>query len=176
MRLKIILGSVSAIIISLVQISFIGGLPFPFSELNILIIFLVFFQANRSKAGGVWMFFLCGLLFDMLILPSARVFWLVWPLVFIFSRFLFNKVFTNRSLFSLLTICFMDVLFFSFVYYSIFWIFGFIGLEGMAMPQFSEMGIILGWRLAINTSAVFLLFYTFNLLSKSFKPVLMIRR
>ncbi len=175
MWIKIAINSILVISLSLLQMSFIGGLPFPFSELNLLIVFLVFFQALSKNFHNIWMFILIGFIFDIFFIPTINIFLLVWPATFTVSYLLFSNLFTNRSLFSLLATCCLTTFFFLFASGTLIYLSEMFRSGADLFFLSEDFWSKLSFQILLNSSAVTIFFYIFNFLSNRLRPVFMIK-
>ena len=163
--------------LAIVQIAFVSGLPAWARELNLVIVFLIFSLEFGGSKKNIWWFLLVGFIFDLYIPIFFGFFIILWPLVFLFTSFLFTGFFTNQSLYS-----FLGLAFFSFVfYYLIFnFFFYFAGLFSGARADIfflsKNFWVGFGAGLAANLLAVMLAFYLASLISNRLKPVFILKK
>jgi hypothetical protein len=163
--------------LAVVQLSFVSGLPYGIRELNVLLIFMVFFLEVNSRLSTAWWFLLAGAVFG---LYSSFLFPLhlaYWPLVFIFCRFLYSNVLTNRSLYSFLGLISLTTLFHYFSFNTIVYVTHLFFRENMSFFLLDKgFWLSLFWGVFINSSVVLAIFYSINQATNRLKPVFIFRK
>lgn len=175
-RFKIFFIILFVIALSLFQISFVSNLPFPLRELDLVIVFLVFLRALSDKEGYIWIFFLAGFIFDIFYLGPLDIFILVLPLTYVFCGFLFNNLFTNRSLFSFLANGLLTTFFFIFLSSSVFYVFRAFVFGANIFLFSGGFWLSLAGKIFFNLLSISIFFFIFNFLSKRLRPVFIIKR
>jgi hypothetical protein len=170
-RLSIIL------LLVLLQITFVSGLPDGWRELNLVIIFLIFFFEFNSGKGFFWWSILVGFLFDLYFSGFFGFFVIFWPLVFLFASILSVNFFTNRSLYSFLGLAFFTYFFYYLLFNGFFYLFKLFSSNKAGLFLLSKnFWLQLGEGLVVNLLAVALIFYLTNLISDRLKPVFIIKK
>jgi hypothetical protein len=177
MYFRLFFKLIFVIILAIVQISFVSGLPVWAGELNLIIVFLIFSLEFGGNKKTIWWFLLIGLLFDLYIPFFFGFFTVLWPLVFLFSRFLSTSFFTNQSLYSFLGLAFFTAIFYYFLFNSLFYLAGlFSGSRADLFFLSKNFWIHFGAGIIANLLAVLLVFYLANLISDRLKPVFIIKK
>jgi|WetSurMetagenome_2_1015567.scaffolds.fasta_scaffold01363_10 hypothetical protein len=176
MYFRLFLKLIFVVALVIIQISFISGLPLGLRELNLIIIYLVFFLEWNQAGKMIWWFLLIGFIFDIYLSVFFGFFMILWPLCFLFAGFLFNNFFTNRSLYSFLGLTFFTTIFY-YLFFNLFFYFG--AIFSPSKPVFfllaKNFWLSLGNGLLVNLIAVFILFNLVNILSDRLKPVFIIK-
>jgi hypothetical protein len=176
MYFRLILKSILVIALVIAQIAFVSALPAWLRELNLLLIFLVFSLEWSGGYRTIWWFLFIGLFFDLYFPLRFGFFLVFWPLIFLFASFLSANFFTNRSLYSFLSLTFFSTLFYYLVYNGWFYLAGFFSEERAALFLLTKnFWLRLADGLVLNLLAVILLFYIVNILSDRLKPVFIIK-
>jgi hypothetical protein len=171
--IKLILFS----LLSVIQLSFISFLPSFFGQINLLLIFLVFYLETNDSIDTVWWFFLVGLIFDLYNSPFFGFWLLFWPLVFLFCRFFYVNVLTNRSLYSFLGLSAMTSAFYFLLSGVIFYIAGiFDSSTDKTVFYLSNFWLDLLFGVIINLAVVFIMFHLTNQVSNRLRPVFIFRK
>jgi hypothetical protein len=165
--------------LAILQLAFVSGLPVWARELNLIIIYLVFFlewSGGKTKAMIWWLAFI-GFIFDLYIPVFFGFFMVFWPLVFLFAVFLSGNFFTNRSLFSFLGLAFFTT-FFYYLFFNLFFYLGEVFSQRPAVffPLAKNFWLKLGDGLLVNLLVVLVLFYLVNLATNRLKPVFIIKK
>jgi rod shape-determining protein MreD len=104
----------------MIQVSFINALPFPFDRIPLILIVTVYLYqyANRT---GIWWWLICyGFLLDVLMISSSPLETISYALVSLILVFLAQRVFTNKSLYSVMATVIISLLVLSGM--QLFWI------------------------------------------------------
>ena len=174
---KIIFKLVLFSFLAIAQLSLASGLPFWLREINFLIIFMVFFLEINPSYKTVWWFVLVGFIFGLYRSFFFSFFLLFWPAVFLFCRFFYANVLTNRSLYSFLGLTVVTTWFYYFVFNSA------VYIGGLFFEEKNSL-FLLHWNfwLALllgtiaNLVAVIVIFYLTNLATNRLKPVFIFRK
>ncbi len=171
MLIKLLLNFIFLLFVFVLQISFINSLPGIFSELNLVLVSLVFGLVLTDYLLVLLVAFFYGLFFDFysFYFFSLHIFVLILTVVVV--NFLLNNFFTNKSLYSILILTFF-ALFFEKIFFLIFnYLFSFLFNESFYR---SYVSFSFSYEIKVfflNFLMVAILFYLFNLFSKKFKPV-----
>jgi hypothetical protein len=177
MYFRFFLKLIFVVALTIIQISFISGLPWWARELNLVIIYLVFFLEWSDAKRMIWWFVFVGFIFDLYLSAFFGFFIILWPLCFLFAGFLSKSFFTNRSLYSFLGLTFFTSIFY-YLFFNLFFYLGEIFFQSKAVffPLAKNFWLSLGSGLLVNLIAVFLLFHLINILSDRLKPVFIIKK
>jgi len=177
MILRIFFRTIFFLLLAVFQMSFISGLPYGLRELNVLIIFMVLFLEVDAGHGAVWWMFLVGLVFGLYNSFFFPVFILFWPLVFLFCRFLYSNLLTNRSLYSFFGLAVFTTWFYHLFFRSaVYLIDVFLGVETGFFLFDGDFWLSLLWATVLNAAGVFISFSLINQISNRLKPVFIFRK
>jgi len=173
---KIIFTILFTVFLVATQLSFISGLPAGFSNVNLILVSLIFISVIGGSKFSVWWAIGAGLFMDILSFLSFGTYLLSLVAIALLIDFSLKKWFTNRSLYTFLALTILAT-----VSYSIL-----IKLSSYLMHFLSGSGFILilnekFWtnelsQLVLNLLSVAVIFYFFNLLSIKLKPVFLIKK
>ncbi len=165
------------LLLSVVQISFASGLPYGIREINFILIFMVFFLEVNSRLSTTWWFLLVGLIFGVYNSFFFPLYLVFWPLTFLFCRFLYSNVLTNRSLYSFLGLISLTTIFYCFFFdMSVYVVHLFLREEASFFLIDKDFWLSLLWGLVINIIAVTIIFYFMNQVSDRLKPVFIFKK
>lgn len=176
MYLKVILNIFFIILLSLIQVGFINGLPLMLSNINLLLIVLIYVLVlGGFRMAGVWALSM-GLILDIISFLPFGAFLISFFLSLIVINFLLVNFFTNRSLYAYIAITFFaSISFFISIYVfsvanQIYKLNGELDLFNLVFWQNALMQIV------INILVVFFTFYIINFLSNNLKPVFLVKK
>ncbi len=104
--IKIFFNALFIIILVVFQISFIDGLPTYFNNLNLPLVTLIFILVLGGLNPAFWWSLGIGFMFDIFSFMPFGLFTICYFLTIILTHFLLINFFTNRSLYSFLTLTF----------------------------------------------------------------------
>jgi len=168
---KIIINIILIISLSIIQVSFISGLPYFLSLFNLSIISLILILVIKDLEYAIYWSLGFGLLFDMIYFSPFGIFILCFTLTVIFSNYLLIYLFTNRSLYSFIALTFLATIFYNFIYIFLIFILNFI------TPFEFEVKIDINFfkdlltEVILNIIIIIIAFYVLNFLSRKLKPV-----
>ncbi len=185
MIIKTIINLILLTLITIFQLSFISGLPEPMTNLNLIIVVLIFTIAFNKKKT-IWFFVFIGFLFDIYSNNIFGFFTLLWPLIFLFSSFLATSFFTNRSLYSFLGLTLFATLFYNLainlanytLFHLIRW-FTDVFTDYIDMSFFlfnQDFWLNIFYSIVINLVTVFLFFHIINFVTHKMKPVFLFKK
>ncbi len=155
------------------QQGFINDLPGWASEANLVIVILIFILGLKGiKEALAWALWL-GVLLDIFSFYFFGLYIISLSLTVVFSHFLLERFFTNRSLYSFLALDLFTSLFFRlfilcFIYLiSLFGVLNFVLSDNWWLRQ--------GQGIVIDLILTAIIFYSLSLISRSFKPVFLLR-
>lgn len=174
MYLKIFLNFILIVFLVGLQGAFIPALPSYFSNVNILLIFLVFTLIINGIDKALFYAFFAGIIMDIFsFMPFGT-----YSFSFIFSilaaNFLQINFFTNRSLYSFLALT-ASATILSFLFSVIFNLIISLFLTENYISLNNEFYLSAVYQLFINTLLMIFVYYLTNYLSKSFRPVFLTR-
>ena len=175
MYLKIFLNSLLVISLFIFQVSFISALPGYFSNINIILIFLVYLLIIGNLSTAITFAIGLGVLMDIY---SFYIFG-SYLSGFIFSiivvNFLLVNFFTNRSLYAFLALIFsasiLNFLFLTIVS-NIFSVF----LGDFLISFNQEFFTFVVKQSILNSAFMALIFYLTNFLNNRFRPVFLVNK
>ncbi len=152
-------------------------LPSYFSKINILLVFLVFFLEVDSSMKTIWWFLVVGFIFDLYNSPIFGFWLLFWPLIFLFCRFFYVNILTDKSLYSFLGLSSLTSIFYSLLFAIMSYMASVFGGEE-AKLIFASLSF---WRdlllgVVLNSLAVFFLFHLTNQATNRLRPVFIFRK
>jgi cell shape-determining protein MreD len=122
-RLKFVLFFLIALAIFIFQFSFINSLPGVFTKINLILFFIIwFFIFYNFKTSLVFSIFI-GLILDIFSFYPFGVFTFILLLTVMLADFVWENLFTNRSIYSFLAISFILVIFYNISLYSLLFFF-----------------------------------------------------
>lgn len=165
------------LVLAAAQLSLVSGLPFWAREINLLIIFLVFFLEINPSPNTIWWFVLVGFIFGLYRSFFFPFFLLFWPAVFIFCRLLYSNFLTNRSLYSFLGLTVFTTWFYYFLLNSAAY-FGSLFFEEKANLFFFSQNFWVSLAMGTGSNLLFVtaIFYLTNLATNRLKPVFLFRK
>jgi hypothetical protein len=177
MYLKLFFKLILIITLAIIQIAFVSALPFWLRELNLVIVLLIFSLEWSGGYKTVWWFLAIGLFFDFYFPLSFGFFTIIWPLLFLFTYFVSTNFFTNRSLYSFLSLTFFTTTLYYLIYNAYFYFAGFFSGNHTALFLLTKnFWLRLSDGLILNLIIVSIIFYLTNILSDKFKPVFIIKK
>jgi len=176
MYLKLISKILLIIILACLQIAFISGLPGFLSQVNLIIIALVFILAfGEVNDILIWSLGL-GIIFELYSFLPFGVYLLGIITAAFFIKILMTNFFTDRSLYSFLAITFFSIIYYdvclallSFLYHLIFH-------EAIIYPLNPQFWLNKLYLILVDLAAVFIVFNFINFVSKRLRPVFLFRK
>ena len=114
--LKIILTIILLILFFIANLYSSYVLPYPWSNINLLISFLLIFLSFWGSGSIVWLAFFAGFLSDLYSDVYFGVFSITFTATFLIIYWLYYEIFTNRSIWSLTIMSVVTFLIFHFIY------------------------------------------------------------
>lgn len=156
------------VFLAIIQLAFINGLASPFFQPNLILLTLVFFLVLAGLEAAFWPAAAGGLFLDIFSFSFFGLHALSLVLAVLFSYFLLIKFFTNRSLYSFLTLIFSLTLFYQLFFYGLPWLLEPFRQHLILNGIFWEARLL---ELILNLAVTFILFYLVNFISRRFRPV-----
>jgi cell shape-determining protein MreD len=161
--------------LAVVQIAFIGSLPFFLNALNAIIIALVWLISLREFRVVVWWSAGLGFILDLYsFLPFGLHLFSLLASVFL-ARWLLLNFFTNRSLYSYLALTFFAILAYEICRQTIAAVFYAIISQQTAMNLNINFWISEAYILGLNMAGVVAVFYAQNYISQKLRPVFLFK-
>ena len=171
MYLKILSQLIFFSLIALFQIGFIGALPVWFSEINLILLILVFLLGfNRLKTVLFWGSGM-GLIYDLYIFVPFGAYTTSLLITIFLAYFLMANFLTNRSLYSCLVLTSFTVFCFEFFSYVIINISSLIFNQEFLFVFNKSFFLYKMYGLFLNLFLMSIFLYLFNFFSPKFKPV-----
>ena len=151
------------------ELSFISALPIPFSNFNIVISMIIFVGVLFDYPLSLYLAFAAGLILDAYspfyfgIISLSQIF------MIIIIKFIFDNLFTNKSLYTLIVLGAGGSIIYLFFYFIFNLFFGFWHLG-------KEIWEIFVWQTLFNVLFLIVLFSIINFTSKKFKSVFLVSR
>jgi len=169
---KIIKVAVFLFIVFIMQVSFLPGLFYPLNKLNIFIPLLIFFLVLYKE--NVTMIY--AVVFSVFLAISSSVplvlSILVLPLAISVLIKIYNRFFTNKSIYSLLFLNLLLLLFYQIINTIFFLIYYFYTYKTFtAAVNFSSIFNSFIWQAVLSSIFVFIAFFFVNYLSNRLKTV-----
>lgn len=176
MYVKIFLNLVFIIIFSVIEFSFIVGLPFGLDNFNLILLVLVFILMAGWLDYALWWAAGAGLLMDTFSFAPFGSYMISFSLVVFAIHFIVGNFLTNRSIYSFVATAFLGTL----IYEIIFYLAGYV----LSVAGGNDFIFILNnifwknelWKIIFNIAGASVVFYIYNSLSNRFKPVFLIKK
>lgn len=175
MYIKIFLNLILVLFLFSIQVSFIPALPIYFSNINIILIFLVYILIIRDLDTSLKYAIAFGLLIDIFSFQQFGSYLLGFIFSLVIINFLLVNFFTNRSLyafFALVAFATILNLFFTTIINNI--LFEFTGVFKIIYNK--EFFLSALRQLVLNSIFMIFIFYLTNFLSNSFRPVFLVNK
>lgn len=161
MAAKILLNLLAVLILGIIQVSFLTTWPPPINALNLILSLVIFLGVIVDYRRSLVLAFAGGLFLDLFSFNTFGLVTLAMILVAITVNFLFNEIFTNRSLYSLLILGSTGILIYNILitvgnFFAHF--FGFGLAVSLDWIYFSG----LAWQLFLNVLILTIIFFIFH--------------
>ncbi len=174
--LKIILSNALIItIISAIHLSFVLGLPSFLSNSNIILVTLIFILIFRGFEPALYYSIAFGFILGIFLFAPFNFYIIIFTFVTIFSNFLLNNFFTNRSIYSFLSIGAITTITYTFL----------IKISQYLIIFFKKNELIFTFdyiffinvlsSLFLNSLFIILMFFIINLFNKGLRPIFLKR-
>lgn len=165
----ILINTLLASAIFVFQIAFVSGFLYPISEFNIILIVLIFVLVLGNFELALYFSIGLGFLADIFSFLPFGFYLIILPLLTIGINFLFSNFFTNRSLYSFLSLGILGSLIYDVLI--------FIGRYLISLFENSKINFSLVsfssyevHHLLLNSTAIVILFYITSYINKKLKP------
>ena len=171
---KILFNTILIIGLAILQIAFISSLPHPLNYLNLIVLILVFMLVIGDLGLTLWFGVGIGLILDLYSFSPFGTHIVSLVAVIIAIYFLLNAYFTNRSLYSFLTLSALAIILYDILNYAVNSIYS-IYFGNILMLDLSSRLIYESKIIALNLAATILFFYIANYITNRLKPVFLLR-
>jgi len=158
------------IICILLQVSFISALPAYINAIFLPLIMVIFFTVVISYERALVLALIGGLLLDIYSINIFGVATVSLVATTILTNFLFSHLFTNRSVYSLVALGTIGVIFYNASIVALPYVINAIRSseyqQNLGLSIFSS----LGWDLGLNLASLVLLYFLFSIISPRLKP------
>ena len=175
MYLRVIANIFLVFLLATLQVSFVSALPAWFSNINLIIILLVFILSIKGFSYAFWWLIGAGVILEIYSFLPFGVYLFSLMFTVLLVNFLLVNFFTNRSLYSYLALSISAIFVYEFILY----------LLNYFLYYFSDNDFVLNINksfflekfsvLVVNGFTVIVLFYIYNFISKNFQPVFLVR-
>jgi rod shape-determining protein MreD len=172
---RIIVNSLSVILLTMIQVGLVHALPGWLSGLNILILAIIFISVLSNFTYAWWWAVGAGIILDTFSFLPFGIYLISLALTALVIDYLWKSFFTNRSIYS-----FISLTFFAFIVYKII-LYISTTLISLVLTQSFLIEISMKfwerelYALIVNLVFVILIFYLFTFASKSLRPVFLIK-
>lgn len=163
------------LLISAMEISFISGLPLYLSNLNLPLIALVFILVLGDLPAAVLYSLGFGLILDIYSFSFFGMHIVSFTTTVLAANFLLIKFFTDRSLYTFLALTGSATIIYELIANSLDYIFCLLSNKARITIWGNFFLKAELYQLFYNLAAAFLIFYAVHYISKSFKPVFLIK-
>lgn len=172
---QILINLILIMSLVMLQLAFVGELPGMLSDLNLVIVTLLFVLVLSGLRHSIVWAITAGYLLDVLTFQSFGLYLVTLTLTILVAYFLLNSFFTDRSMYSLIVLTFLTTLINEIFWLLIVNLLKLIGLESSI--SFFNLDFLsnLIAQLVLNVIACVLIFQTVNFISHKLKPVFLIR-
>jgi len=163
-------NALAIIVASLIDVVFVGSLPYGFHSLHLVVLGIVFASLLTNIRVAAWWALLGGIGLELFSFRFFGSHLIALFLVILLVFFLFEKVVTNRSVYSLLisalaATALYDLIFLLFDYWS-----------GVDLRPVGGLFRSFGISLACNGVVAMVLFYVLNFATRRLRPVFLSSR
>ncbi len=174
MAIKITINIVLIAALVIVQLAFVGNLPYPASSLKLVLIALLYILVLVSLKSSLWWAIGSGALADIYAMDFFGTSILQLLVIVMIMHLLLVKYFTDRSIYTFIALASIALL----TQDAVRGLAGFAGglIYGSPPDLSFEFFIYEGYALLVNLAVVAILFYFVNYITVRFKPVFLIRK
>jgi len=173
---RIIANIFFAAALVMIQLSFVNGLPFFLSSLNVVLTAAIFVLVLAGLETALWWPAAAGVLLDAFSFSPFGLHTASLAITIILASLLLDNFFTNRSLYSFLALSAASLL----VYELAVNFFGFLahyfGADRFPLVYNRLFWEVKLWQSLSNLIFVAVVFYIFNFVSDKLKPVFLARK
>lgn len=155
------------------QISFISGLPAPFSHLNLVLVILIFILGFADFNLAVWWSLALGFILEVFFFLPFGAYLVSLILTIVVANFLLDYFFTNRSLYSFLALTALATLAYELIINFIFLIFS--QADRYFFMASGNFWILTLERIGLNLSLTFFIYYLIHFFGSNLRPVFLMK-
>jgi len=170
---KIIVNTLFIIALSVAQVSFINGLPGSFTDLNLVLVILIFILGFAGFNYAICWSFGVGFILEIFFFLPFGTYLISLILTIIIANFLLDYFFTNRSLYSFLALVALTTAIYELIINSISLIF----LEAnkyFFLADFDFWTAILK-QIGLNLLLTVFIYYLINFFGRNLRPVFLMK-
>jgi len=172
MAAKIISNSLLIVVLAAAQIALVSGLPAWLANLNLLLVVLLFVLSFGGLELALGWAVGAGALLEIFYFLPFGAYLISFSLAVMAANFLMNYFFTNRSLYSFLALTASATVIYRLAVYAVVFIFD---KSGGALLSGGNFWLSLFKQLGLNLALTLIIFYLIHFLSRSFKPVFLVK-
>lgn len=169
---KIIVNILFIIMFAVAQISFISGLPGFFSNLNLVLVVLIFILGFVNFNFAVWWSLGIGFLLEIFFFLPFGSYLISLGLTLIIANFLLNYFFTNRSLYSFLALVALATFVYELTINFIAWIFS----AAYFFPADADFWLLILKQIGLNLLFTFFIYYLIHFFGRNLRPVFLMKK
>lgn len=143
-------------------------LPFPFSKLNVIFVFIVLLIAWWESGWVVWIAFFSHIFIELFSLTPFGLTLMAATLATLFSFWLYQTVITNRSFFAALLLCFFALLIYRGLYTVL--LFAVTLITDIPTPEIGFLAATFGWEILFSILALGACYVAAYPVIKRFRP------
>lgn len=171
---KIITNIILIIGLAVAQISLISGLPGLASNLNLVLVVLIFILGfSRFDFAAYWAVGL-GFLLEIFSFLPFGAYLVSLSLTLVIANFLLNYFFTNRSLYSFLALTGLATVIYELIIN--FYVLIFVKINSAADLVAGNFWFFRLEQIGLNLLSAFIIYYIIHFLGRNFKPVFLIKK
>lgn len=159
---------IAILVVSFLDATFIGSLPFGLHRLHLLPLALIFVLLLSNIRLAAWWALVGGLVLEVFSFRFFGTYLILLFIILIIIQVLFEKVITNRSIYSIIIISAIVTIVWDLVFLLIDYQAGFVVVTWLDSFR------IISLSLAVNIIAASLVFYIINAFSRRFRPVFLL--
>ncbi|MEI6597404.1 MAG: hypothetical protein WCL13_04355 [bacterium] len=170
---KIIANILFIITLGIAQISFISGLPGAFSDLNLVLVVLVFILGFGSFNLAILWSFGIGLMLEIFFFLPFGAYLISLIFMIIVANLLLNYFFTNRSLYSFLALIALTTAAYELIINFLTWIFS--TENKLFFMADSGFWLLTLKQIVLNLLLTFIIYYLVHFFGRNLKPVFLVK-
>ena len=157
-------------LVGLVQLSLLPTWPTPVMWVHLLLCAIIFMTVLVSYQAGLWWAFVSGILLELYSFLPFGVLLVSLLATTVGVNFLFNHLFTNRSLYSLLLLGMFGTLAFNGFRWGLIWLLSVFGiLSPSGLVRFVSQWQFLGWQIFLNSLVLLIVFIIFRFFTRKLR-------
>ena len=158
------------------QLGFINGLPHWLGEMNLIVVILIFILSIKGEKTVLWWSVLTGVLLDIFSFTPFGFNVINLSLIVIFSYFLLERFFTNRSLYSFLALILFASCCYRLLEAGVVYLIGFISSNELIFYLDKDFWFRQAGGVGVDLIITVIIFYLLSLFSHALKPMFLLKR